>query len=95
LDQGSCGDAADRGPPSDIAICSAGGTDLGEWLVRKGLALDWPQYSKGRYGSTQRDAEHAGGGMWKGSYVEPWLYRACIRANGRPSNWSDDANVHP
>jgi hypothetical protein len=22
-----------------IAICSAGGTDLGEWLVRKGLAL--------------------------------------------------------
>jgi hypothetical protein len=21
---------------------------------------------------------------WASSYVEPWLYRACIRANGRP-----------
>ena len=78
-----------------VATCSIGGTDLGEWLVRKGLALDWPQYSKGRYDGAQRDAEHAGRGIWKGSYVEPWLYRACIRANGRPSNWSDDANAHP
>src|SRR6478609_9205875 len=31
----------------------------------------------------------------KGSYVEPWLYRACIRANGAPSACSDDANSHP
>jgi endonuclease YncB( thermonuclease family) len=31
-----------------VATCSVGGTDLGEWLVRNGLALDWPQYSKGR-----------------------------------------------
>jgi endonuclease YncB( thermonuclease family) len=27
-----------------VATCSVGGTDLGEWLVRHGLALDWPQY---------------------------------------------------
>ena len=78
-----------------VATCSVGGTDLGEWLVRKGLALDWPQYSKGRYGEAQRDAERAGRGIWKGSYVEPWLYRACIRANGKPSACSDDANAHP
>jgi endonuclease YncB( thermonuclease family) len=78
-----------------VAICSAGGTDLGEWLVRKGLALDWPQYSKGRYSGAQRDAEHSGRGIWKGSYVEPWLYRACIRASGKPSDCSDDANAHP
>jgi endonuclease YncB( thermonuclease family) len=78
-----------------VATCSVGGADLGEWLVRKGLALDWPQYSKGRYGEAQRDAERAGRGIWKGSYVEPWLYRACIRANGRPPTCSDDANAHP
>jgi endonuclease YncB( thermonuclease family) len=54
-----------------VATCSVSGADLGEWLVRKGLALDWPQYSKGRYGSAQRDAERAGQGIWKGSYVEP------------------------
>jgi endonuclease YncB( thermonuclease family) len=78
-----------------VATCSLGGIDLGEWLVRKGLALDWPQYSRGRYEGAQRDAEHAGRGIWKGSYVEPWLYRACIRASGRPSDCSDDANAHP
>jgi endonuclease YncB( thermonuclease family) len=78
-----------------VAICSVGGTDLGEWLVRKGLALDWRQYSKGRYDGAQRDAEHPGRGIWKGSYVEPWLYRACIRANGKPSDCSDHANAHP
>ena len=30
-----------------------------------------------------------------GSYVEPWLYRVCIRAGGSPENCSDDANAHP
>ena len=78
-----------------VATCSVGGTDLGEWLVRGGLALDWPQFSKGRYDAAQRSAEHAGRGIWKGSYVEPWLYRACIRASGNPTNCSDDATAHP
>src|SRR5258707_11970865 len=32
-----------------VALCSVGGVDLGEWLVSNGLALDWPQYSRGRY----------------------------------------------
>jgi endonuclease YncB( thermonuclease family) len=78
-----------------VATCSVDGVDLGEWLVSNGLALDWPQYSKGKYTAAQRDAEHAGRGIWAGSYVEPWLYRACIRANGRPAACSDDANAHP
>ena len=78
-----------------VATCTVGDVDLGEWLVRNGLALDWPEYSKGRYDAAQRDAERAGRGMWKGSYVEPWLYRVCIRAGGRPSGCSDDANAHP
>jgi endonuclease YncB( thermonuclease family) len=58
---------------------------LGEWLVSEGLALDWPRYSKGRYSAAQREAESAGRGMWAGSYVEPWKYRGCIRAGGRPA----------
>src|SRR6201998_4572501 len=76
-----------------VATCSVGGADLGDWLVRNGLALDWPQYSKRRSESPRRDAEQAGKGMWAGSYVEPWLYRACIRASGNPSGCSDDANA--
>jgi endonuclease YncB( thermonuclease family) len=78
-----------------VATCSVGGIDLGGWLVRGGLALDWPQFSKGRYATAQREADHAGRGMWAGSYVEPWLYRACIRANGTPAGCSDNANAHP
>ena len=30
-----------------VATCSVGGADLGEWLVRNGLALDWPHIRKG------------------------------------------------
>ncbi|WP_354172740.1 MULTISPECIES: thermonuclease family protein [unclassified Bradyrhizobium] len=78
-----------------VATCSVAGRDLGEWLVRSGFALDWPQYSKGRYREAQREAERTGQGLWKGSYVEPWFYRACIRASGKPSACSDDANAHP
>ncbi|MEH2560651.1 thermonuclease family protein [Bradyrhizobium sp. AZCC 2289] len=78
-----------------VAICTVGDADLGEWLVRNGLALDWPQYSKGKYAAAQRDAEHAGRGMWAGSYVEPWLFRACIGQGGRPPDCSDDANARP
>lgn len=78
-----------------VATCAVGGADLGEWLVRNGLALDWPQYSKGKNGSAQRDADRSGHGLWAGSYVEPWLYRACVRLGGTPTNCSDDANAHP
>lgn len=78
-----------------VATCLVGTADLGEWLVSNGLALDWPRYSHGRYSAAQRDADRSGRGMWAGSYVEPWLYRACIRSGGTPSNCSDDANAHP
>jgi endonuclease YncB( thermonuclease family) len=78
-----------------VAVCSIDGVDLGAWLVGNGLALDWPTYSKGKYDAAQRDAEHAGRGLWTGSYVEPWLFRACIRQGGKPGECSDDANAHP
>jgi endonuclease YncB( thermonuclease family) len=78
-----------------VAVCSIDGVDLAEWLVRNGLALDWPTYSKGKYDKAQRDADHAGRGMWAGSYVEPWLFRVCIRQAGKPGDCSDDANSHP
>jgi endonuclease YncB( thermonuclease family) len=71
------------------ASCSVDGINLAKWLVSSGLALDWPKYSKGRYQQAQHEAEHADRGIWAGSYVEPCLYRACIRANGSPAKCSD------
>ena len=46
-----------------VATCSVNGTDLGQWLVGNGLALDWPNYSHGMYDKIQREAEHAGRGQ--------------------------------
>jgi endonuclease YncB( thermonuclease family) len=74
-----------------VARCLTGGADLGEWLVARGLALDWPRYSHGRHASAQAEARHAERGVWSGSFVEPWLYRACVHAGGRPAICSDDA----
>jgi endonuclease YncB( thermonuclease family) len=31
-----------------VAECSIDGVDLAEWLVRNGLALDWPRYFEGQ-----------------------------------------------
>ena len=42
------------------------GVDLGTWLVQNGFALDWPDYSKGKYGADQRAAEEAGRGHLEG-----------------------------
>ncbi len=78
-----------------VATCSVGGVDRGGWLVRGGLAFDWPRYSNGKYASAQREADHAGRGVWAGSYVVPWLYRACINKGGRPGDCSDDSTTHP
>jgi len=78
-----------------VATCTVGDTDLGHWLVSNGLALDWPNYSKGMYDAIQREVEHAGRGIWSGSYFAPWLYRLCIRAGGHPAGCSDNANAHP
>jgi endonuclease YncB( thermonuclease family) len=73
-----------------VAVCSVGGTDIADWLVRNGLALDWPRYSKGGYAEAQVEAKREGRGMWSGSFKEPWNYRACRRSGGRPEGCSDD-----
>lgn len=77
-----------------VATCALGtpGPDIGHWLVTNGHALDWPKYSKGKYEDAQRGAEKAGRGIWTGSFVEPWQYRACVKAGGRAAACSDDAN---
>jgi endonuclease YncB( thermonuclease family) len=72
-----------------VAKCSVAGVDLGEWLVKGGLALDWPKYSKGRYENVQHEAEKAERGIWAGSYVAPWLYRSCIKEGGKPRKSSE------
>ncbi|WP_083801625.1 thermonuclease family protein [Afipia sp. 1NLS2] len=72
-----------------VARCSVNGVDIAEWLVRNGLALDWPRYSHGRYGSAQDGARREEKGIWAGTWTPPWEYRACVTGGGRPSACSD------
>jgi endonuclease YncB( thermonuclease family) len=72
-----------------VATCVAAGIDLARWLVRSGLALDWPQYSRGAYAADQASAASDGAGMFAGSYTNPWTYRACRQAGGLVERCSD------
>jgi endonuclease YncB( thermonuclease family) len=58
-----------------VARCSVRGEDLARWSVSQGWALDWPQYSGGAYSDAQERAKAAGVGMWRGTFVEPWIWR--------------------
>jgi len=58
-----------------VAVCSIDGVDLAEWLVRNGLALDWPKYSKGKYAEAQRDASMRGAAYYG---TAPTLSRGCF-----------------
>lgn len=58
-----------------VAVCTAGGVDIGEWMVRRGYTLDWPRYSAGFYTKAQNEAQAAKRGMWDGSFERPWEWR--------------------
>lgn len=58
-----------------VAVCTAGGVDIAEWLVRRGYALDWPKYSDGYYARVQAEARVAKSGLWIGSFEQPWEWR--------------------
>ena len=74
-----------------VAVCFLGqpGPDIGKWLVANGFALDWPQYSHGQYADDQGGAEQGERGIWRGSFVEPWKYRACRRSGAAIEQCSD------
>ncbi|WP_247418153.1 thermonuclease family protein [Bradyrhizobium sp. 159] len=75
-----------------VAVCKLGGPgpDIAHWMVSNGHALDWPKYSHGQYTEAQQRAERANAGVWAGSFVEPWRYRACTTAGRRPLDCSDE-----
>jgi endonuclease YncB( thermonuclease family) len=58
----------------------ADGTNVQEWLVLNGLALDWERYSGGAYAKLQNKARGQNSGIWSGSFENPWDWRASKRA---------------
>ena len=65
------------GPPSygrTVARCTAAGADVGEALVRAGMAWDTP-YSGGAYADAEREAREAGRGVWAWRCVRAEVWR--------------------
>jgi hypothetical protein len=58
------------------------GIDLDDWLTRTRLALDWPEYSKGKYGN----AKLANRGMWQGSFAEGMALSG-VHCKARQNQW--------
>ena len=66
-----------------VVVCSVGNIDdLSGWQARNGWAIDYTRYSGGAYMSHQNEAVVAKRGIWQGTFVRPWDFRACRRSGG-------------
>lgn len=68
------GDSFDR-YKRHIAVCYVLGVDLNTAMVRGGWALDYRQFSHGKYAESESDARNAKRGMWAGGFMKPWDWR--------------------
>lgn len=63
-----------------VSRCRTAGQDVGAWLVGRGWATDYRQYSGGAYASQEAAARSAKVGMWAGRFTEPSAWRREGRA---------------
>ena len=61
------------------ALCSVGGRDISEAMVRAGMALANRAQSDA-YVAAEEAARTQGVGIWKSRFIEPWVFRADMRA---------------
>ncbi len=72
-----------------VAVCEANGHDINGELVRQGWALDYCQYSNGRYSDEETEARRSKRGLFAGKFVEPWEWRRGKRLASETSTGSD------
>jgi endonuclease YncB( thermonuclease family) len=58
-----------------VAVCYANGQDINGDLIRQGWAVEYSQYSDGRYSDEETEARQAKRGLWAGIFVKPWEWR--------------------
>lgn len=73
-----------------VAVCAAGNDELNAWMVAEGWALAYLQLSTD-YADQEHAASAAKKGVWRGSFVAPWDWRAGKRTAfaGTPQNTAD------
>ena len=57
-----------------IAVCCVGDENVNADMVREGWALAYRRYSND-YVRQESEARAAGSGMWRGEFIEPWIWR--------------------
>lgn len=63
------------------AVCTVGETDIGEAMVRRGMALAFVRQGKD-YVDAQKEAKAEKRGVWRGKFMEPWKHRMMRGAPG-------------
>ena len=58
-------------------VFSPNGVDIGRRLVSAGWALAYRRYSKD-YVAAENEARKARRGIWRGTFVKPWVWRASL-----------------
>lgn len=59
-----------------VASCAGlSGSDAGLTLVKRGLAIELPQYSRGAYSDAHARAQAARAGVWAGPFLQPAEWR--------------------
>ncbi|MBU0859423.1 MAG: thermonuclease family protein [Alphaproteobacteria bacterium] len=72
-----------------VAVCfNHAGVDIGKSLIQQGLALEYSDYSDGRYSGVQSEAQRARRGLWAMDVMPPDQWRVCFtgRIAGRPAD---------
>lgn len=62
-----------------VAVCRIGSKDINAEMVRSGWAIEYSQYSDGRYADVEAEARSARRGLWSGTFVPPWEWRRGAR----------------
>jgi len=57
-----------------LAVCSVGGENLNQWMVRQGWALAYRRYALD-YVDEEMAARSSRQGIWRGAFVAPWRWR--------------------
>lgn len=72
-----------------VAVCQTNNREINAELVRQGWALEYKQYSDGRYADEEAEARKAKRGLWAGKFVEPWDWRRGERLASEASTGLD------
>jgi endonuclease YncB( thermonuclease family) len=72
-----------------VAVCQANGRDINAELIRQGWAVEYKQYSDGRYAQEESEARKAKRGLWAGKFVLPWEWRQGERLASEASTGAD------